>query len=274
MIDQGGAEVIVVDYGCPDKSGDVVEREFPSVRVVRVDGEQGFSNWKGRNRGAAQATGDMLLFCDADTVLAAGALDTISKALPERTFGFFTRNSSAHFNKSGLRLGKNQLRGFQVVPADAFRKLEGYDEVPVGYAAGGDTDLEERLGLMGIKGRPLGDGIVDEVFEHDNQARLTFHREPITVSYGAGLLYRRAKIALLKSYRATNLPLEHRQLMYTIARQAAMTLTHGENIATMQINLENQPIGMPRQLGFEEGKCTVSINVRLALRGKIDQIPQ
>ena len=182
MLEQANSEVIVVDYSCPEGTGDFVEQNFPAARVVRVDGEEGFSNWTGRNRGAAAATGGLLIFCDADTILTENAVTVIAEAIPESSFGFFTRNSTAHFNKSGFRLGKNQLRGFQAIPAGAFRKLGGYDEVLSGYAAGGDTDMENRLILAGMKSTSLGDGIIDDVVEHDNEARFTYHREPINIS--------------------------------------------------------------------------------------------
>lgn len=272
MTRQKGAEVIVVDYSCPEGTGDYVERHFPAVRVVRVEGEEGFSNWKARNRGAAVASGDMLLFCDADTILTEQAAEVIGQTVPEKSYGFFTRNSTAHFNKSGLRLGNNQVRGFQVVPTTAFRRLGGYDEVLSGYAAGGDTDLEERLALIGFKPTSLGDGIIDEVIEHDNAARFTFHREPIKISYAAGMLYRRAKLTLLKA-RKKGLPFADRQRMYAVARSAAMRLDRGSNVAKMQLKVEDAPIGMPRQLGFEQGQCTVSLTVQLKLQKKIDRVP-
>jgi glycosyltransferase involved in cell wall biosynthesis len=269
MIEQANSEVIVVDYSCPDKTGDYVEKHFPAVRVVRVEGERVFSNWKGRNRGAAIASGDMLLFCDADTILTENAAEVISRSVPEKAFGFFTRKSTAHFNKSGLRLEMNQLRGFQAVPAAAFKGLGGYDELLAGYAAGGDTDLEERLVLFGLKATGLGDGIIDDVVQHDNVARFTFHRDPIRISYAAGMLYRRAKILLLKASK-TGLPLADRERIYAIARKAANRLTMGENVAKMHLNVEDAPIGMPRQLGFARGRCRVLITVQLVLHDKID----
>ena len=140
MLEQGAAEVVVVDYSCPDGTGDWVRETFPAVRVVDVKGEQGFSNWKARNAGAAAATGNLLLFCDADTILAPNAGDSIARALPPKTYGFFKRNATARFNKAGLRLGSNQLRGFHAIPAPAFRRLGGYDDVLRGWGAGGDTD--------------------------------------------------------------------------------------------------------------------------------------
>src|SRR4029453_19625824 len=81
------AEVIVVDYSCPEGTGDYVGRHFPSARVVWVEGEMGFSNWKARNRGADAATSDVLVFCDADIILAENAIDVIRPTLPAGAFG-------------------------------------------------------------------------------------------------------------------------------------------------------------------------------------------
>lgn len=274
MLAQKDTEVIVVDYSCPDGTADHVERHFTDARVVRVDGEDGFSNWKARNRGAAVADSDLLVFCDADTILAPKAVQVISDSVPEDAFGFFPRHSTAHFNRTGLRLGMNQLRGFQAIPAAAFRLLEGYDEVLEGYAAGGDTDVEDRLTMLGFKAQNLGDGIVEDVIEHDNRARFTYHSQPIKLSYAAGMLYRRAKLALLKMRRTAELGLDERQRLYTVAMRAARSLQRGETISTFQVNFEQTTIGMPRQLGFERGQCTVSINVKIAMQNKIGVPPQ
>jgi glycosyltransferase involved in cell wall biosynthesis len=274
MLGQDGAEVIVVDYSCPEGTADFVEREFPQAKVVRVEGEKGFSNWKARNRGAAAATGDVLLFCDADTLLADGAIATLAKSLPPKTFGFFTRTSSEKYNRSGSRIAKNQLRGFHVVPARAFKALGGYDEVAGGYAAGGDTDLEERMVRRGLKGHKLGDGIVDDVIEHAPETRFTYHDDPIAISYAAGLLYRRAKLALLNISRKPNLPLKVRQNLYKTARTAAGDIAKGKNVASMNVTFEKQPIGMPRQLGFEQGHHTLSLIVRINMSKKIDRPPE
>ena len=273
MLAQPNSEVIVVDYTCPDKTGDYVEEHFPAAKVVRVERERVFSNWKGRNRGAAVATGDMLLFCDADTIMTEKAVEVIDRAVPERSFGMFTRQSTAHFNKKGLRLELNQLRGFQAVPAAAFKRLGGYDELLTGYAAGGDTDLEERLSLLGFKATQLGDGIIEDVVEHDNVARFTHHRDPIRTSYGAGLLYRRAKMLILKALRQ-GIPQKDRETIYGLARKAVGQLEHGKNIARMSLNIEDVPIGMPRQLGFARGRCQVSITVQLVLQEKVDLPPE
>jgi glycosyltransferase involved in cell wall biosynthesis len=273
MVGQEGAEVIVVDYSCPDRAGDYVARHWPGVRVVTVEGEEGFSNWKGRNRGAAAATGNMLVFCDADTILTQDAVARVARAVPKNAFAHFPAGSTAHLNTAGIRLSNNQLRGFQIVPTGAFRQLGGYDEVLSGYAAGGDTDLQDRLLLIGLKSHSLGGDIVEAVVPHDNAARFAFHREPIQISYAAGLLYRRAKMVLLKA-RKRGLPLTDRQRLYQTARRAAELLGKGSDVASLKISLSDRPVGMPRQLGFERGRCTVTITVELSLHDKIEAPPE
>ena len=70
MASQGADEIVVVDYGCPDGAGDWVEREFPGVRVVRVDDDPGFCLPRARNAGARASSARWLAFVDADVKLA------------------------------------------------------------------------------------------------------------------------------------------------------------------------------------------------------------
>lgn len=273
MVGQGASEVIVVDYSCPEGTADYVEEHFPSVRVVRVERESGFSNWRARNRGAEVASSNVLVFCDADTILAEGAVDVINATLPPRRYGFFSRKATLRFNKSRIRIGDNQLRGFHIIPAQAFRALGGYDEVLEGYAAGGDTDLEDRLVLRGIRPFQLGEGIIDDVIEHEHETRFTYHRDPISISYAAGILYRRAKLTLLRTVKQPNLDLKTRLNLYAAARKAASGIAAGKNVAAMNVTLENQPVGMPRQLGYSRGTQSVSLTVRIALDGKLEKPP-
>ncbi|WP_028970218.1 glycosyltransferase family 2 protein [Sphingomonas sp. URHD0057] len=273
MLGQPSAEVIVVDYSCPEGTADVVEREFPQAKVVRVEGEKGFSNWRARNLGAAAASGNVLIFCDADTILADNAVERIASALPPKTYGFFKRDATERFNKAGLRLGSNQLRGFHAIPAAAYRRLGGYDEVLLGWGAGGDTDLEIRLILAGLSAHPLDPGLVEDVIQHDNADRTRHHADSIKVSYCTGLLYRRAKMALLNLRHRLNLPLELRQQLYDKARTAAQNLGTRDTVA-LSIDLENKAIGMPLQLGYRRVTQKVVMRIEVSGVGKIDTIPE
>ena len=58
-------EVIVIDNGSEDNSADMVEAEFPHVRLTRNATNEGFA--KGSNAGIRQATGTYVLLHNADT---------------------------------------------------------------------------------------------------------------------------------------------------------------------------------------------------------------
>lgn len=273
MLEQPDSEVIVVDWSCPQGTGDYVAKHFPEARVVKVPGKEVFSNWAARNAGAAQAKGAVLIFCDADTVLQPDALQWVAERLKPGTFGHFDRKSTSKFNTTGLRLGFNQLRGFHAVPAPAFRKFGGYDDILEGYAAGADTDLETRMTIFGFKRLVLDPAIVERVVEHDNEDRFRHHNVAIRTSYAAGYLYRKAKTTLIRLRRRPNLPLQLRQNLYAAAKKTAAALDGTRNAVNFKVDLENEPIGMPLQLGFKRAKFNMSLNVSIVGEGPMDKIP-
>jgi len=75
-------EVIVADNGSTDRSRQVAEafrERLPALRIVDASGRGGPGH--SRNAGAAAATGDALVFCDADDVVAPGWLAAMGRAL-------------------------------------------------------------------------------------------------------------------------------------------------------------------------------------------------
>jgi len=266
MLAQDCHEVIVVDYSCPQGTGAFVSSHFPSVRLVTVAGQSHFSNWKARNAGAAVARSDVLIFVDADTILNKGAVDWIAGHIAPRTYGFFETKASSAFNRGGPRVAANQLKGFQVIPARAFQTACGYDDVLEGYAAGADTDLEHRLTRMGLARFPLDPCIVEAVVQHDAASRTKNHVEPIKTSYAAGLLYRAAKRTLLGMNRQPELPIALRRNLYRAAVTAARRLAPGLDRVTMTVRLAKEPVLMPRQLGYQKGAETVSLQIELSLQ--------
>lgn len=271
MLAQKCSEVIVVDFSCPQGTAPFVSEKFPSVRVVSVEGQKHFSNWKARNAGAAAAKSDVLVFVDADTILADGAIDWIATNLPPRAFGFFDSATSRAFNRGGPRLAANQLKGFQVVPAPAFRRLGGYDEILEGYAAGADTDLELRLTMIGLTRRALDPGIVESVIQHTAASRMENHAQPIRTSYAAGLLYRAAKRALLRMNGRAELPIAVRRNLYHAAARAAQRLSPTQGRVSMNVTLGQEAILMPRQLGFERGQQKLSLQLELSLEDALSE---
>ncbi|HUE79281.1 MAG TPA: hypothetical protein VMN38_06585 [Sphingomicrobium sp.] len=145
------------------------------------------------------------------------------------------------------------MKGFLAIPSAVFRRIGGYDEVLEGYAAGGDTDLADRLKLVGIARHWLDASMIESVVEHDNADRTRHHLDPIATSYCAGLLYRSAKLALLRIVNRVQLPLATRRNLYDAAKTAARKLGAPSGTVSMMVNVNTNPILMPRQLGYEKG---------------------
>lgn len=273
MLEQPDCEVIVVDYSCPEGTADFVSENHPAARVVRVEGKDTFSNWSARNAGAAEAKGKTLIFCDADTLMRSDAVQWIDANLKPGTIGHFDRAGTMQFNTAKLRLGFNQLRGFHVVGAKLFERFGGYDDVVQGYAAGADTDLEMRMVLFGFKRLPLDPKIVERVVEHGNEERFRNHKVPIRTSYAAGYFYRKAKSSLIRFRRRPNLPLELRQKLYAAAQNAAETLGDPHNKVNFRVDLDDESIGMPLQLGFKKARFKMSLDLSIIGSEPVDDIP-
>lgn len=60
----GQFELIVVDDGSTDATGDLLQSRVDRMRVIRMDGNQGPA--AARNRGIAAAAGDLIAFLDSD----------------------------------------------------------------------------------------------------------------------------------------------------------------------------------------------------------------
>jgi GT2 family glycosyltransferase len=161
---QSDAEAIVVDYSCPQGSGDWVRKNFPQVKVVEVRGEAYFRANHARNCGAAQASSPYLIFLDADTLVADDFITRIEHALVPNSF-----------LRIRYRLG-NDLNGACVVPAEAFRTCGGYDDVIEGYG-GEEQELYWRLRRQGLGMQQAPAEGLCRPIPHDNESRIVFHRE-------------------------------------------------------------------------------------------------
>lgn len=68
-------EIIVVDQNSDDGSPDMITRDFPLVKLIRL--HKNFGVPGGRNIGAANAKGDILVFLDNDASLDNSALESV-----------------------------------------------------------------------------------------------------------------------------------------------------------------------------------------------------
>lgn len=99
-------EVIVFDNASSDGTPDMVEREFPAVRLVRSPRNLGFA--QANNRAANLATGEYLLFLNPDTVIVDNALDKMiqfAESGPDaHVFGCRVLNANRKEQPVGYRL--------------------------------------------------------------------------------------------------------------------------------------------------------------------------
>jgi GT2 family glycosyltransferase len=68
-------EIIVVDNASADGSADMIEREFPAVRLIRSDANLGFA--AGNNLARRSARGDRFLLLNPDTRICGDAIDRL-----------------------------------------------------------------------------------------------------------------------------------------------------------------------------------------------------
>jgi GT2 family glycosyltransferase len=79
------AEIVLVDNGSTDGTVELVRSTFPSVRIVRLEQNQGFAG--GNNAGAREARGEFLAFLNNDTVPESNWLSTLRLGI-DRDAGF------------------------------------------------------------------------------------------------------------------------------------------------------------------------------------------
>lgn len=220
MAAQPDAEVVVVDYDCPEATAAYVRTHFPAVKVVKVEGRPQFNNWEARNIGAAQAAAPLLVFVDADTMLAGDFAAWLAGAITPGTYGKMPNALELAVHKDEvLRGGANRLEGLLAMPAATFRDLEGYDDLLQGWGAGGDTDLVDRLDFHQHRKIVLPEALVTRAIAHSDAERVRFHKLSISESHLIGLLYRTSKLGMMKLFDR-ELSREDRARLHALAVEA------------------------------------------------------
>jgi len=159
---QQNLRVIVVDYDCPDGTGEWVKANFPSVEVVKVANAPFFQLSHARNVGAAAANTRWLAFFDADVVLGDGFFDRISGILKPGMF-FLPKTNTPN------------LWGSVIMEREAFLKVGGYDEA-ITHWGGEDIALYSDLRFLGYGLQPY-DAPDMRAIEHGDDERVKFGSE-------------------------------------------------------------------------------------------------
>jgi hypothetical protein len=134
LAQQENTQCIVVDYNCPQGTGDWVATHFPKVQVVRVSDKPHFHVSHARNLGANAANSTWICFLDADTLLHVGFLQEIMPLLTAKKY-----LQPAPFIP--------ELCGLLICRLEDFQLAGGYDEVFQGWGCE-NNDLVLRLRFL------------------------------------------------------------------------------------------------------------------------------
>ncbi len=164
-------KVIVVDWSCPQKSGEFAASE--GAHVVYKEGEKFFSGSRAKNFGARLVTTEYIAFVDADTLCMPGLKDEILSLMgPNRML-----LSARAFDGRDV----NDTVGFLVCQTARFRAVGGFDERWVGWGAEdihlrGKLFLDERLEVVRLSSMVLG------AIAHGNDIRSENREAPIELT--------------------------------------------------------------------------------------------
>ena len=266
MVRQESAEVIVVDFSCPQGAASYVESTFPAVRVVKVENKDYYAHCEARNAGAAVARGEWLLFCDADIDLAATCTQWLSKALRPDDFGRFAKwHELKHHKPTGGGLGVNNLEGFQVLERRHFERFRGYDIRLRGYGAGGDMELCQRAVVFGLRIVQLDESIVKAVISHGDDLRQTHAKESWLTSYLRGFYYSRLKLAFTKLRdRSPSSDLCDRFIESADEATRELLAKHGSVDITFPV--DRQVSSLTRTAGIGDATVETILTVRISLK--------
>jgi len=134
-------EVIIVDYGCPEKTYSKVLQlnqkfKFPNLKVILVQSNtEEWNPGRARNIGANQATQSYLFFVDADMILQPSVLLTLEKII---------KKINPVIIKKNIYKGTKDKNGTCVIRRKEFHEVKGYNEKGIGYCYE-DIDIYNRL---------------------------------------------------------------------------------------------------------------------------------
>lgn len=161
-------KVIVVDWSCPQNSGEYARGE--GATVVRKSGEKFFSGSRAKNFGARHVDSRYIAFIDADTLCMPGMREELLSLLSPGKMVL----SARAFDGSDV----NDTVGFLACETAAFRDVGGFDETWIGWGAEdihlrGKLFLDSRLEVVRLSGMVMG------AIAHGNDIRSENREAPI-----------------------------------------------------------------------------------------------
>lgn len=240
MLEQG-CRVIVVDYSCPQGTGDWVEGHFAAANVVRVPTQSTFRPSHARNTGAAHAQTQWLCFIDADVFLDS---NFGAQTSPRLTDGNFYR-----FDQS-----RADLQGTIVCSRVDFDKVGGFDEAFTEWGVE-DDDLCQSFAFHGIREEVLASDLATYIW-HEDSDRVA-HR-PVRDRALAWLINRVYLTVKFDMMRLTGSVLtdDIRQSLYGSIRGACIHVSRTHETITFDVNVDHMQLKFNRR-HFKAGDVPV-----------------
>jgi len=232
LVAQKNAEIIVVDYDCPDQTAAWVEASYPSVRVVREYDQPHFCLARCRNVGLAAAKNEWVCFIDADILIGDDFADRLFPHLVSGTYGRFSTDKDSPF-----LMDQYNLFGTIIVERSVAKQIGGYDEAFKSWG-GEDLDFYARLKSAGTVGRSLNHELIQQVIGHSDDLRMKYYPDTsLQVSETASTLYRLAKHHLMRDEPLSPKNQEWRERLYSAAEQTVQrALASNSAKATLVVN--------------------------------------
>jgi hypothetical protein len=229
LVEQRDAAVIVVDYGCPDSSGDWVEANFPQVEVVRSAESPRFEIARARNLGAAHVRSPWICFVDADTYVGTAFSERLKPLLAP---GSFYRAEPRTPNTWGTA----------VCTAEDFLDIGGYDEVIQGWGEE-DEDLYARLVMAGVHEGGFPGELVEAMKHSDTERVAHYDLKNHWLSASINHVYCRAKIDLMLLLQE-QLSLDVRKRLYAQVHKKVSAAYNAGQPVTLVLPLVTQQTRM------------------------------
>lgn len=225
FLKQADAEVIVVDFDCPDGTEAYVRQNHPEALVVKVNDRPRFSAPEARNIGAKHAKGAVFVFLDADILVKEDFLATLPFEDKQGTYGVFEMGE------------RNSIRGSCLIRRDDFLAVGAYDEVLGGGYQGEDTDLYMKLRNHHLFRNKLPVTGIAEIFEQNRAGRMRFYDpSDLEKQYLKGQLYSLAKEMVMRTRYLSDLTMENRKLIINAVEEQIDGLYTGTSPLSFGMN--------------------------------------
>jgi glycosyltransferase involved in cell wall biosynthesis/GT2 family glycosyltransferase len=221
VVAQPRCECVVVDYSCPEGTGDWVEQTYPHVHVVRVLDRPYLNRAEARNIGLRAASAEWVCFLDADVLIDPRFVSEIEARMQPKTY----------LVADPYREG---TEGTFCCAREDLDRVGGYDEAYEDWGEE-DNDLYDALKEAGLQRATFPSSLLLHL-AHEDAERAQYHRIEPRKSHVVNRVYRILKWDCQR-LRGTPLSLEHRQALYRTIRSKVLTCLDGVGEGTLRLHL-------------------------------------